>query len=318
MIAVKVFKCKQILSSEKRLWQGRLQEFSVDFFYPSAAVIYWGKEVKRSSSRKDLLFAWIWIHKEGFRACTDAGNRANRLAITKVDWREKLFEGLRALTSKYVHVFACVFMLGSICGLSYPRTPLTALFESGLAHKSHTHAHMCCKPSLHARPCKPIWLLLAPFFATPSQLNPLDLMPTSASLLTAIQSYPSPVPIPFRPKSFSLSHYYSSPRCCDRLIAQTTAPLKCHFWIISFFLGCLRYSMCRFHLQMSWLLLPDAPTDWSLSTIIPLKAALILTHAWLCPSLLPRCWHPWDLQKTMGSLQIIVLGLNCLLLFYCH
>lgn len=157
---------------------------------------------------------------------------------------------------------------------------------------------MCLKPCLHARQYKPIWLLLAQFFTTPSLLNPLDLMPNSASLPTAIQSSPSPVPIPFKPKSFPLSHHYSSPRCCKRLIAQTTAPLKCHFWIINFFLECLRYSMCRFHLQMSWLLLPDAPTDWSLSTVIPLKTALKLTCAWLCPSLLPHCWHLWDLQKT--------------------
>jgi len=56
---------------------------------------------------------------------------------------------------------------------------------------------MCLKPCLGARQYKPIWLLLAQFFTTPSPLNPLDLMPNSARLPTAIQSSPSPVPIPF-------------------------------------------------------------------------------------------------------------------------
>lgn len=114
MIAVKVSYASRSLSWEKRLWQGRLQEFSVDFC-ASVAVIYWGKEEKCRSGRKDLLFVRIWIHKEGFRGRKYPGNRANRLAITKVEWREKRtwwFKCTRTLNSvnmdMCLHVFLCM------------------------------------------------------------------------------------------------------------------------------------------------------------------------------------------------------------------
>lgn len=107
MIAVKVSDASRSLSWEKRLWQGRLQEFSVDFC-TSAAVIYWGKEEKCSSGRMDLLFARIWIHKEGFRGWTDAGNRAKHLAIK---WREEWCEGLSALAHLTVNMYMCLRVL---------------------------------------------------------------------------------------------------------------------------------------------------------------------------------------------------------------
>lgn len=223
-------------------------------------------------------------------------------------WR---FKCTRTLNSVNMYTCLCVFLFLAV---SYPFNPQ----QHFLKVDWHTNLKLmlvCASNHL----CVPGCTNQSGFCL--HHFSPRQVCLTHLTWCQPLPAYPLPVNAIhpcwqslFRPKSFSLSHYYSSPRCCKRLIAQTRAPLKCHFWIISFFLGCLRYSMCRFHLQMSWLLLPDAPTDWSLSTVIPLKAALKLTHAWLCPSLLPHCWHLWDLQKTMGSLQISV----CLFLFCCH
>lgn len=110
MIAVKVSDASRSLSWKERLWQGRLQEFSVDFC-ASVAVIYWGKEEKCSSDRKDLLFARIWIHKEGFRGRTDAGNRANRLQSRKLSEEKndvKVWVHSHAKLCKHGHVFLCM------------------------------------------------------------------------------------------------------------------------------------------------------------------------------------------------------------------
>lgn len=142
MIALKVSDASRSLSWEKRLWQGRLQEFSVDFC-ASVAVIYWGKEEKCSSGRKDLLFARIWIHKEGFRGGTDAGNRANRLAFAKswvkrkITWR---FKCTRTLNSVNMDMCLRVFMHGCICAHSYPKT----LPQHFLRVDWHTNLMLMC------------------------------------------------------------------------------------------------------------------------------------------------------------------------------
>lgn len=161
-------------------------------------------------------------------------------------------------------------MLGNICGLSNP----AALWEWTGTHISHSCLLICA--SNHV--CMPGNTNQSGFCLHNS--SPRQVRLTHLTWCQTLPAYPPPFKALhlqcqslFKPKSFPLSHYYSSPRCCKRLIAQTTAPLKCHFWIISFFLKCFKIQ----HLQMSWLLIPDAPTDWSLSTVIPLKTALKLT-----------------------------------------
>lgn len=73
-------------------------------------------------------------------------------------------------------------------------------------------------------------------------------------------------------QSLLLCHYYSNHQL--RTAHWTNYSVAEMFlWIISFFSGYLKYSMCRFYLHMSWLLLPNAPTDCSLLALILLRVA---------------------------------------------
>ncbi len=54
----------------------------------SAAVIYWSKEEKCRSGRRICCLLEFEFIRRAFRGRTYAGNRANRLAITKVERRE--------------------------------------------------------------------------------------------------------------------------------------------------------------------------------------------------------------------------------------
>lgn len=120
-IAVKLSDASRSLTGEKRLWQGRLQESLVDFSV-SSAVIYWGEELKQSSGRKDLLFAWIWIHKEGFRGA----QMTKTVRILCQSWK---FECTRTLNYVNMHMCLCEFSCLAVSVVSQKTFPQHFLKE---------------------------------------------------------------------------------------------------------------------------------------------------------------------------------------------